>query len=521
MARNFLIGIGGTGARVIESVVHMCASGYGPEELSIFMVDPDAGNGNLGRTKKLINEYIAVRARFKRTPSCPLFKTNIKVPKGEKEFVWEIFTDSKVTLSDYIGYSIMQNANPDQHKLASILFSQEELMQPLNEGFRGHPSIGAVVMANPDQDVYPFKMLWEDSDTKVNDKRVFMVGSVFGGTGAAGIPTLGSKNLIKYNEKAKMGDNGASKVVLGAALVLPYFNIEGDPDTAETMFVTANDFPIATKAALQYYNEKELGIDQMYLIGDSLGQHVGKFGVGSTRQNNMPHYIEVVSALAAFDFYGQHFTEELPAKGIFTASRADEEVNWGQLPYSRDKEVLRQKKDEFISLTTNMTVFSYAFLTYGQKVLHMNHKDILDAWYKDHFKFNIKDENDRLQDPRNSIIDELLSYLKKYLFWICALDDASDKVKLINRLMISSDELKTADVLDFKLEYPEDAKNAFNIGNILKNYPSKNFDFNQFKKMGLDSVQFSDKSVNDAFSVMANIFYKASVKFNELNYNIK
>lgn len=521
MARNFLIGIGGTGARVIESVVHMCASGYGPEELSIFMVDPDAGNGNLDRTKKLINEYIAVRARFKRTPDCPLFKTKIIVPKGEKEFVWEIFTDSKVTLSEYIGYSLMENAKPDQHKLASILFSQDELKQPLNEGFRGHPSIGAVVMANPNQDTYPFKMLWEDGDTKANDMRVFMVGSVFGGTGAAGIPTLGSKNLIKYNEKAKIGENGASKVVLGAALVLPYFNIEGDPDKEETMFVTANDFPIATKAALHYYNEKELGIDQMYLIGDSLGQRVGSFGVGSARQNNMPHYIEMVSALAAFDFYSQQFTDEIPAKGIYTASRVNDNVSWDQLPYSRVKESLRQKKDEFIARTTNMTVFSYAFLTYGQKILNTHHKDILDTWYKEHFKFNIKDEKDKLQDPRNSVIEELISFIKKYLFWVCAIDDASGKVKLINRSMITSDELKTTDVLGFKLENPDDPKNRFNIGNILKENTSKNFDFNQFKKIGLDDIEFNDKSVNDAFSVMANIFYKGCVKFNELNYNIK
>ena len=66
MPKNYLIGIGGTGARVIEAAVNLCAAGFGPDELSIFLIDPDAGNGNLTRTKNLITNYIKCRKQLQK-----------------------------------------------------------------------------------------------------------------------------------------------------------------------------------------------------------------------------------------------------------------------------------------------------------------------------------------------------------------------------------------------------------------------------------------------------------------------
>ena len=59
MPKNYLIGIGGTGARVIESFVYLCAAGYGPDnEVTIFFIDPDKANGNLERTTAVVDNYI-------------------------------------------------------------------------------------------------------------------------------------------------------------------------------------------------------------------------------------------------------------------------------------------------------------------------------------------------------------------------------------------------------------------------------------------------------------------------------
>ena len=142
MLRNFLIGIGGTGARVIESMIHLCAAGYGPDELSLFIVDPDAGNGNLTRTKTLISLYKQCRNDFKTTATTKkkLFKTNIKTPN---ELVWNIFEEKGIRLSDYIS---LDTIDADLKKFASVLFSEKELIEKLDQGFRGHPNIGAVVI---------------------------------------------------------------------------------------------------------------------------------------------------------------------------------------------------------------------------------------------------------------------------------------------------------------------------------------------------------------------------------------
>jgi hypothetical protein len=49
--KNFLIGIGGTGAKCIEHLVYSCAAGLGPEQMWTGIIDQDEANGNVSRTK--------------------------------------------------------------------------------------------------------------------------------------------------------------------------------------------------------------------------------------------------------------------------------------------------------------------------------------------------------------------------------------------------------------------------------------------------------------------------------------
>ena len=526
MPKNYLIGIGGTGARVIEAAVNLCAAGFGPDSLSIFLVDPDAGNGNLTRTKTLITNYIKCRKNLTKSDNTQLFKTDISIPPDEKGLVWEIFSDTGATLSNFINYKNMMQNKKELSDFAQILFTDKELNTELNEGFRGHPSIGSVVMANPPQDEYPFKMLFDDlaGNKKPNDIRVFLVGSVFGGTGAAGFPTLGSKNILKYHPSAKLQEN-VSQILLGGALVLPYFSFELDAEaeTKENMFVTTNDFPIATKAALQYYNEKDLGFDQIYFIGDSLAQKVGKFGVGAKKQENLPHYIEVVSSLAAFDFFDQPEIRGEADKMLFTASRESDTIKWSDLPVSRDPEKIRQKQKELKTLLTNMTVFAYAYLTYGKRMLETPHKSILEPWYKDNFRFDERDEKEKEKDPRQKrnkdVLDDFEKFLSNFIFWIAAMDDSSGKVELIDKTMLLSQEPEIGKAIS--LFNPENEVKKNTIGLLIKKEKeNKGNDFNNFKTRGLNAVEIKDKKIADASSKYLNIFYEGAKKYCELNYNV-
>ena len=61
--RLIYIGIGGTGARCLEAVLHLCAAGAPgmPQRLVPLLVEPDSSNGNLTRTQSLLTWYRQVR----------------------------------------------------------------------------------------------------------------------------------------------------------------------------------------------------------------------------------------------------------------------------------------------------------------------------------------------------------------------------------------------------------------------------------------------------------------------------
>jgi hypothetical protein len=517
MPKNVLIGIGGTGSRVIESVVNLCAAGMGPEKLHIFMIDPDQGNGNLTRTKSLITRYRQLRALYERTAGNPSFKTEIIIPPADEPFIWSIFEERNYTLGKYINYNNLKKTAPELADLANVLFTNDELDTDLERGFRGHPSIGSVVMADPPMDRYPFKLLWDGIETLgENELKVFIVGSIFGGTGAAGFPTLGSQQLLKYNDAmhAKLAD-GKSRILLGGALVLPYFSFTANPDIQESMFVTNSDFPIATKAALQYYNDKQLGFDQYYFIGDSLSQNVGKFSTGSAEQENKPHYIEVSSALAAFDFFSQSATAAKEAK-FFIASRENEKVDWNSLPVTRDSSNLQTATRQFRDLLADFTIFAYTWLTFGKNTLAKTHKQTSDeTWYAENFKKEFK-EASALYNPRHQSNNELYThaedFLNRFLYWICSLDDR-DKVQLIDQ-----DKILAAPIpADKKLSLRDPEAFKANIGAIIRNKTgTASYDFNKFRTAGLEESVIKDGTIS-AGSRYLDIFYSASSKFNRKN----
>ena len=59
----FVIGIGGTGMRCLESFVHLCAIGmFDNQEINVLTLDTDATNGNLERVRNLIGLYSDIKS---------------------------------------------------------------------------------------------------------------------------------------------------------------------------------------------------------------------------------------------------------------------------------------------------------------------------------------------------------------------------------------------------------------------------------------------------------------------------
>ena len=61
LLKNYIIGIGGTGAKCLEHLLHCCSAGLGPDNLWAGMVDQDEANGNVSRTKILLSKYMNLR----------------------------------------------------------------------------------------------------------------------------------------------------------------------------------------------------------------------------------------------------------------------------------------------------------------------------------------------------------------------------------------------------------------------------------------------------------------------------
>ena len=55
----FVLGIGGTGMRCIESLIHICAMGmFDNTEIHLLALDTDKNNGNFARLKEVKEAYL-------------------------------------------------------------------------------------------------------------------------------------------------------------------------------------------------------------------------------------------------------------------------------------------------------------------------------------------------------------------------------------------------------------------------------------------------------------------------------
>ena len=247
----YFISIGGSGAKTLESLTHLCVAGNMPDngKLNVLAIDPDVGNGNLERSSAALNNY-DIFQKLEVGNDTPLFRTKVSLIKP---FPWNP-TDHDKTLDDLMGYQTYSGT--PLGSLYEVLYTRKERSTGLNEGFRGHPSIGAAVLAKKYALRDKSSMQWTDFIEKVrqdigsgNEIKIFLAGSVFGGTGAAGIPTI--SRLLRDS----LADYG-TRVSIGGALILPYFNFIA-PDDETKLFARSENFLTNTKAAPKYYSQKD------------------------------------------------------------------------------------------------------------------------------------------------------------------------------------------------------------------------------------------------------------------------
>ena len=183
--------------------------------------------------------------------------------------------------------------NIESRALISMLFSKDNLQSDMVVGFKGNPNIGSVVLNQfATSDAYKaFSNNFEEGD------RIFIISSIFGGTGASGFPLL-LKTLRNDTNSQHWRLIKDSKI--GAVTVLPYFSVEQDDNSG----VDSSTFYSKTKSALAYYERNITGnnsLDALYYIGDNISASYQNHE-GGTAQKNNAHMIELYSALAILKF---------------------------------------------------------------------------------------------------------------------------------------------------------------------------------------------------------------------------
>ena len=178
----------------------------------------------------------------------------------------------------------------------------------MSVGFKGNPNVGTVVLGEMIEGADWFKAFKKQCE---KDDRVFIISSIFGGTGASGYPLLEKK--IKGADDIPTVKNA----LMGAVTVLPYYGLK-DPMTTGSDIDSAN-FYTKTKAALAYY-QNTVQSDYLYYAGEKTLRQV--YENDEKKQEDTANFIELVAASALFDF----LKREKPDKRQYLTRAIDDDV---------------------------------------------------------------------------------------------------------------------------------------------------------------------------------------------------
>ena len=350
MDKLFVIAIGGTGMRCLESFVHLCAIGmFDNEEINILTLDTDQTNGNKGRVERLIENYKRIKSPSQYqdggVPTCnTFFSAKLNLYKFHTDYGIPSRANYKTLAGLYSGSPKEQVEN----KLISDLFLDTNTVQEfrLFEGYRAQTHLGSMLMYHgiieaainlnkkADKSEEKEKQLNAFVD-KLNDttykSRVFVFGSVFGGTGASAIPII-PKALQEFlrirNEKTKQSFD-FSRTMFGSTLLTQYFTFnrpsKGQKEEKGNNIIAESDnFNINSQAALNFYAD-DISVNEYYKAFYHIGWPAeskkidednlsSKTITGGAEQKNSCHITELLCACAAYDFFNRSSNDLSGAK---------------------------------------------------------------------------------------------------------------------------------------------------------------------------------------------------------------
>ncbi|MCH4156285.1 MAG: hypothetical protein LKF31_08280 [Muribaculaceae bacterium] len=510
--RLYVFGIGGTGSRVLKSLVMLLASGVdiNATEIVPIIIDPDLANGDKGITVTAFDDYQKIYNAFSHgadaKQKCNFFSTPLGHITNE-DSGWILNMDIKgEPFKDLIQLNSIQD--PGMKALVKALFSQSNLDLKIDVGFKGNPNIGSVVL-NQFDTTYQFGKF--AGNFGQNDA-IFIISSIFGGTGASGFPLLlktlkqyavGSDGTSKDNKTPNGGSGNIKNAPIGAITVMPYYDLEPPTNEDERKeFIVSSTFISKTKSALAYYADHVNGdLDALYYICDNDMKSVYPNQPGKDEQKNKAHFVELASALAIIDFANKHTKHEEGATKYYDFA-IENNFPVIQFNYTEKK---TDKTHKFLCDGTDKLLFKpLSMFTLFMKYLRDN-RDVSQTWYK---TLNVGNNI-------GTILNTTLSVFKlEFLNWLEELaDTGSTKNAKMNRRAFSPFSLDESDKPFDAIKGVHGERHHF--GN--NDYARFNSTLNKYvgNKNNFSSIKFEDRFMQ--------LFYQVIEKLlaDEINTNIK
>lgn len=332
MDKLFVIAIGGTGMRCLESFVHLCAMGlFDNQTIDILTLDTDQSNGNKGRVENLIELYNKIK-------SDDANNINGGLPNADTFFSAKINLYKFYTVygdANRKTYKILSGVNSGLHKdentdLTDLFFDEDSVQSfELDHGYRAQTHLGSLLMyhgiveaarnvsrnadaaSTAEKDLRKFLLALQEAQ---NSARVFVFGSIFGGTGASSIPVIpvalrDGINILSDGTKTL----NTNVVKFGSTLLTDYFTFTApgsEQKKNDKVIADANNFALNCQAALQFY-QADPTVRSTYKRFYHIGWPFPAINVtsknktitGGQEQKNACHVVELMCACAAYDFF--------------------------------------------------------------------------------------------------------------------------------------------------------------------------------------------------------------------------
>ena len=300
MSKLYVFAIGGTGSRVLRSLTMLAATGVDihATEIVPVIIDPDASNADLTRTVTLMNRYSTLRngIDFHDQNETTFFRTEIR------EYVQNYSLHIKDTedrrFDQFIEYASLSTENK---AMMSMLFSEKNLAAQMQVGFKGNPNIGSVVL----NQIVSSPQFVEFANSFADGDKIFIISSIFGGTGASGFPLL--LKTLRDSKATFPNHSIINNAQIGAVTILPYFKLQPSDESE----IDSSTFISKARSALAYYETNVVGnksINALYYLADDGNTYDNN--EGGCLQQNPAHLIEFIAASAAINFMNKDYSDK-------------------------------------------------------------------------------------------------------------------------------------------------------------------------------------------------------------------